>query len=138
MTALGLTAITAVLHALRDTLGLPSQILLFQMWMIAVTPAGGLWPALAAAVGGVLLLNYFFTPPYRSPLVSEPGALLALVVFVVVAAAVSAIVELSRGLAEAMGGTLVPEEAPGGGLTMVLTLPASPVTQLPPLPPDAT
>ncbi|MEU9888455.1 sensor histidine kinase KdpD [Sphaerisporangium sp. NPDC051011] len=30
---------------------------------------------------------------------------------------------LSRGLAEAMGGTLVPEETPGGGLTMVITLP---------------
>jgi two-component system sensor histidine kinase KdpD len=34
---------------------------------------------------------------------------------------------LSRGLAEAMGGTLDPEETPGGGLTMVLTLPAAPV-----------
>jgi two-component system sensor histidine kinase KdpD len=31
---------------------------------------------------------------------------------------------LSRGLAEAMGGTLEPEETPGGGLTMVLSLPA--------------
>ncbi|WP_203655660.1 DUF4118 domain-containing protein [Actinocatenispora rupis] len=31
---------------------------------------------------------------------------------------------LSRGLAEAMDGTLVPEETPGGGLTMVFTLPA--------------
>ena len=31
---------------------------------------------------------------------------------------------LSRGLAEAMGGTLSPEDTPGGGLTMVLTLPA--------------
>jgi two-component system sensor histidine kinase KdpD len=30
---------------------------------------------------------------------------------------------LSRGLTEAMGGTLVPEETPGGGLTMILTLP---------------
>jgi two-component system sensor histidine kinase KdpD len=30
---------------------------------------------------------------------------------------------LSRGLAEAMGGTLVPEATPGGGLTMVLALP---------------
>ncbi|MER7009115.1 ATP-binding protein [Dactylosporangium sp. NPDC000555] len=29
---------------------------------------------------------------------------------------------LSRGLAEAMGGTLVPEPTPGGGLTMTLTL----------------
>ncbi|MEZ0093850.1 ATP-binding protein [Streptacidiphilus sp. EB129] len=33
---------------------------------------------------------------------------------------------LSRGLAEAMGGTLVPEDTPGGGLTMVLSLPAEP------------
>jgi two-component system sensor histidine kinase KdpD len=34
---------------------------------------------------------------------------------------------LSRGLAEAMGGTLEPEHTPGGGLTMVLSLPAVPV-----------
>jgi two-component system sensor histidine kinase KdpD len=33
---------------------------------------------------------------------------------------------LSRGLAEAMGGTLVLEETPGGGVTMVLALPAAP------------
>ncbi|MFD3454434.1 ATP-binding protein [Streptomyces sp. NPDC058691] len=32
---------------------------------------------------------------------------------------------LSRGLTEAMGGTLVPEDTPGGGLTMVLSLPAA-------------
>jgi two-component system sensor histidine kinase KdpD len=34
---------------------------------------------------------------------------------------------LSRGLTEAMGGTLEPEETPGGGLTMTLSLPAAPV-----------
>ncbi|MFC7242079.1 DUF4118 domain-containing protein [Catellatospora aurea] len=33
---------------------------------------------------------------------------------------------LSRGLIEAMGGTLLPETTPGGGLTMVLNLPAVP------------
>jgi two-component system sensor histidine kinase KdpD len=32
---------------------------------------------------------------------------------------------LARGLTESMGGTLVAEETPGGGLTMVLTLPAA-------------
>ncbi|WP_406474799.1 ATP-binding protein [Streptomyces sp. NBC_01615] len=32
---------------------------------------------------------------------------------------------LSRGLAEAMAGTLVPEDTPGGGLTMVLSLPCA-------------
>ncbi|MGH3846180.1 MAG: sensor histidine kinase [Pseudonocardiaceae bacterium] len=33
---------------------------------------------------------------------------------------------LSRGLIGAMGGSLSPEDTPGGGLTMVLTLPAHP------------
>ncbi|WP_426564499.1 DUF4118 domain-containing protein [Angustibacter sp. McL0619] len=32
---------------------------------------------------------------------------------------------LSRGLIEAMGGSLTPEETPGGGLTMVVALPAA-------------
>jgi len=32
---------------------------------------------------------------------------------------------VSRGLAEAMGGTVEPEETPGGGLTMVVSLPAA-------------
>jgi two-component system, OmpR family, sensor histidine kinase KdpD len=34
---------------------------------------------------------------------------------------------LSRGLTEAMGGTLEPDDTPGGGLTMTLSLPAAPV-----------
>jgi two-component system, OmpR family, sensor histidine kinase KdpD len=33
---------------------------------------------------------------------------------------------LSRGLTEAMGGALEPEDTPGGGLTMALSLPAAP------------
>ena len=38
---------------------------------------------------------------------------------------------LSRGLTEAMGGTLEPEETPGGGLTMVVSLPPSRQTTRP-------
>jgi two-component system sensor histidine kinase KdpD len=33
---------------------------------------------------------------------------------------------LSRGLTEAMGGTLEPEETPGGGLTMTISVPVAP------------
>ncbi|WP_200954501.1 MULTISPECIES: sensor histidine kinase [unclassified Nocardioides] len=33
---------------------------------------------------------------------------------------------LARGLTEAMGGTLLPRETPGGGLTMALTIPMAP------------
>jgi two-component system sensor histidine kinase KdpD len=35
---------------------------------------------------------------------------------------------VSRGFAEAMGGTLTPEDTPGGGLTMVVSLPAAQLT----------
>ena len=38
---------------------------------------------------------------------------------------------LSRGLTEAMGGTLDPEETPGGGLTMTLSLPAASLPAVP-------
>jgi two-component system sensor histidine kinase KdpD len=34
---------------------------------------------------------------------------------------------VARGLTEAMGGTVEPEETAGGGLTMVVSLPAAPV-----------
>jgi two-component system, OmpR family, sensor histidine kinase KdpD len=32
---------------------------------------------------------------------------------------------LSRGLTEAMGGSLTPQETPGGGLTMIVSLPSA-------------
>ncbi|MGH4036165.1 ATP-binding protein [Actinomycetota bacterium Odt1-20B] len=41
---------------------------------------------------------------------------------------------LSRGLTEAMDGTLHPEDTPGGGLTMVLSLPFAGTVSEPPLP----
>jgi two-component system, OmpR family, sensor histidine kinase KdpD len=36
---------------------------------------------------------------------------------------------VARGLAEMMGGTVEPQDTPGGGLTMVLTLPARPAAE---------
>jgi two-component system sensor histidine kinase KdpD len=43
---------------------------------------------------------------------------------------------LSRGLAEAMGGSLALEDTPGGGVTMVVGLPAAPRQSGRPEPPD--
>jgi two-component system, OmpR family, sensor histidine kinase KdpD len=39
---------------------------------------------------------------------------------------VGLVLVVSRGLAEAMGGTVEPQETPGGGLTMIVSLPAAP------------
>ena len=69
--------------------------LLFLLVVVVVALVGGLWPALLAAVGGSLLLNYYFTPPLHTFTIRETNNALALVVFVVVAALVSSVVDLA-------------------------------------------
>ncbi|GAA0386505.1 sensor histidine kinase KdpD [Microbispora corallina] len=90
-----LPVLTATLVPFRDALSLPSFILLFLSMVVGVALVGGMWPAMTAAVGGSLLLNYFFTPPVGEFTISDPENLFALVVFVLVAAAVSTIVDLA-------------------------------------------
>jgi len=91
----GLPLLTAVLAASRSQLSLPSDILLFLAAVVTVALIGGLWPALAAAIGGFLLLNWYFTPPLYTFTIADHENLLALVVFVLVAVAVSAVVDLA-------------------------------------------
>jgi two-component system sensor histidine kinase KdpD len=91
--AVGLPLLTLALTVLRAGLNLSSEILLYLLLVVGVALVGGLWPALAAAVAASLLLNYFFTPPVGTFIIAEWNNVLALGVFVVVAAAVSAVVE---------------------------------------------
>ncbi|MFI6800583.1 DUF4118 domain-containing protein, partial [Streptosporangium canum] len=91
----GLPALTGVLIPFRETLTLPSEILFFLLVVVGVALIGGMWPAVTAAVGGSLLLNYFFTAPVHTLTISDPENLFALVVFVLVAAAVSGIVDVA-------------------------------------------
>ncbi|WP_431934395.1 DUF4118 domain-containing protein [Nonomuraea jabiensis] len=91
----GMPALTAMLLPFRDVLSLPSEILLFLCLVVGVALIGGTWPAIVTAVGGSLLLNWFFTPPVGQLTISDPENLFALVVFVLVAAAVSTIVDLA-------------------------------------------
>jgi two-component system sensor histidine kinase KdpD len=88
-----LPLLTVGLDQLRGELNLPSDILVFLAAVIAVALVGGLWPALAAAVAGSLLLNYYFTPPLYTFTISDKNNALALLVFIGVAALVSFLVE---------------------------------------------
>ena len=63
--------------------------------MVAVTVVGGFWPAVFAAVAACLLLNWYFTAPLHTFTIAEPRNLLALVLFVTVAVAVSSVVHLA-------------------------------------------
>ena len=97
------TLLTWVLHGFADTDQLPLAMLTLLASTVAVALVGGLLPALLGAVVGFLTLNYFFTPPVGTLTVSEPKNLLALLVFVAVAAAVATVVDrASRRAADAL------------------------------------
>ncbi|MFI6076193.1 DUF4118 domain-containing protein [Actinoplanes sp. NPDC051343] len=85
---LGLPALTLVLDV-----GLTNDILIFLAAVVGVALVGGLGPALLAAVAGSLLLNYYFTPPLGRFTIAARDNLVALLVFVIVALAVSWVVD---------------------------------------------
>ena len=95
LAALGPPALAAVLAQLRDEFSLPSVLLLFLLLVVGVSAVGGMWPALAAAVSGFLLVNWYFTPPLYTFTISDGENLLALVVFLAVAGTVSWFVSLA-------------------------------------------
>ncbi|GAA1399783.1 sensor histidine kinase KdpD [Oerskovia paurometabola] len=88
-------ALTGVFWLLRDDVSLSTELMLFLAGSVGVALVGGLWPAVAAAVVSFLCLNWFFTPPTGFLTVQDPENLLALLVFVLVAAAVASVVDLA-------------------------------------------
>jgi two-component system sensor histidine kinase KdpD len=51
MAVLGMPVLAAALLPFRDVVSLPSEILLFLCLVVAVALAGGMWPAITAAIG---------------------------------------------------------------------------------------
>ncbi|MFE6908590.1 DUF4118 domain-containing protein [Streptomyces erythrochromogenes] len=76
-------------------LGLANDMLLFLALTVAAALLGGLWPALASAALGSLLLNYFFAPPLHRFTVSDPRNIVAITVFFGVAVSVASVVDLA-------------------------------------------
>ena len=91
----GLPLLTLLLVAARQHLNLADDLLVFLLAVVTVTVVGGFWPAVLAAVASSLLLNWFLTPPLHTFTIQEPKNLLALVLFVTVAVAVSSVVHLA-------------------------------------------
>ncbi|MBO3102156.1 sensor histidine kinase [Cellulomonas fengjieae] len=99
---LGPVALTGLLAALRDVVGLPTELMLFLALTVLVALVGGLWPAIVSAVVGFVLLNWFFTVPTGMLTIAEPENAFALGVFVLVAAGVASVVDVAaRRTAEA-------------------------------------
>jgi two-component system sensor histidine kinase KdpD len=94
LTVVGLPVLTAFLVQLTSgTSGIALATMLFLGLAVVVALVAGRWPALIAAVAGALLLNYFFLPPTHTLDVSSGTDLIALLVFVFTAGAVSSVVD---------------------------------------------
>ncbi|WP_242889756.1 DUF4118 domain-containing protein [Actinomadura litoris] len=95
LSALGPPLLTALLSSGFGHLGLVTDILLYLALTVGVALAGGLWPAVAAAVLGSLLANWFFTPPFHTLTIADAQNAFALAIFIGVAVAVSSVVDLA-------------------------------------------
>lgn len=105
----GIPLLTIALIPLSDHLNLTSVMLLFLLLVTGVAVLGGLRPSIVAALAASLAVNWFFTPPVHTFTIARGENLLALLIFLAVAALVSTVVsdasrrtaDVSRARAEA-------------------------------------
>jgi two-component system sensor histidine kinase KdpD len=95
LAAVLLPLLTVVLATARAHLNLADFVLVYLVAVVAITVIGGFWPAVLAAVAASLLLNWYFTVPIHTFTIAQPRELLALLLFVTVAVAVSSVVHLA-------------------------------------------
>ena len=94
LATVGLVVLTAILVATREGHTLSLDLLLYLALTVVCALVGGIWPALFCAVVGSLVVNWYFTEPRGTLTISDPPNALALAVFVLVAMAVSSVVNL--------------------------------------------
>ena len=99
LAVVGLPVLTALLVLARPDLSLTDDLLIYLVAVVALAVIGGFWPAVLAAASASLLLNWYFTPPLHTFTIDKPDNLLALLLFVTVAVAVSSVVHLAASRA---------------------------------------
>ncbi|MFH9005397.1 ATP-binding protein [Streptomyces afghaniensis] len=91
----GPALLAGLLTTAAPDVGLANDMLLFLTLTVAAALLGGLFPALASAVVGSLLLNWYFTPPVHTLTIADPKNIVAIAVFVGVAVSVASVVDLA-------------------------------------------
>ena len=95
LAAILLPGLTLIVTSLRAQLSLTDNLLIYLLAVVGVAVVGGFWPAVFAAIGASLLINWYFTPPYHTFTIAQPDNLLSLLLFIVTAIAVSSVVHLA-------------------------------------------
>ncbi|GIL37335.1 ATP-binding protein [Phycicoccus sp. DTK01] len=100
LAVVGPFALTEALVGLPEDPDLPLTVPLFLLLSVLTALLGGMGPAVVGALTSSLFLNWFFTPPTGGLTISQPQNAVALLVFVVVAAAVAWVVHRSARRAD--------------------------------------
>jgi two-component system sensor histidine kinase KdpD len=87
--------LTWLLSSVAPEVGLANDMLLYLSLTVAAALLGGLFPALASAAVGSLLLNWYFTPPVHTFTIADPKNIVAIAIFVAVAVSVASVVDLA-------------------------------------------
>ena len=95
LAAVGTAALTWLLAPIANGATVATVVLSFQLLVVVVALVGGVWPALVAAVGAGILLDFYFVAPLYEITIADPLHLIDLVIFVVVAILVSIVVDRS-------------------------------------------
>ncbi|GAA4155128.1 sensor histidine kinase KdpD [Gryllotalpicola daejeonensis] len=85
--------LTWFLWSFRSSDALTAEVLAFQLITVIAALIGGIWPALFAAVLSGVTLDYVFVEPYYTITIARPLHLAALLLYVVIAALVSFVVD---------------------------------------------
>jgi len=94
--------LTPIAVALRSHLALIDDVLVYLFAVVCITVLAGFWPAIVAAVASCLLLNWYLTPPLHTWIIHSPQDIVALALFLAVAAVVGSVVRrAARRAAEA-------------------------------------
>ncbi len=87
--------LTPILTSLRGDVSLAGDVLAYLMAVVIVSLIGGIYPAIAAAIAGTLLINWYFTSPVHTFSVNNGDNVVALIAYLVVAVLVSSVVDVA-------------------------------------------
>uniref|UniRef100_A0AAU2UZJ2 histidine kinase n=1 Tax=Streptomyces sp. NBC_00003 TaxID=2903608 RepID=A0AAU2UZJ2_9ACTN len=93
--AVGPVLLTLLLTNLNSDLGIANEMLLYLSLTVAAALLGGFLPAVASALVGSVLINWYFTPPVHELTVYDPKNIVAIVIFVLVAVSVASVVDVA-------------------------------------------
>jgi two-component system sensor histidine kinase KdpD len=93
---LTVAASLAVGEVLWPWIGIENIDLVFLTAVVGVAVRLGLWPSLLASVASALCYNFFFTEPYYTFVIADPGNVAAVIFFTIVAIVVSNVAAAAR------------------------------------------